>query len=107
MERFDAKAKEWDKNLDKLKRAKAFAIEIIDYIKPDKTKNALEFGCGTGLLSFELKGAFNQITLADTSEGMIDVLKEKIKKQGIKNFKPFLGDVLQENTGITDIAPYK
>ena len=103
MERFDAKAKEWDKNLDKLKRAKAFAIEIIDYIKPDKAKNALEFGCGTGLLSFELKDAFNEITLADTSEGMIDVLKEKIKKQGIKNFKPFLGDVLQENTGITDI----
>ena len=103
MERFDAKAKEWDKNLDKLKRAKAFAIEIIDYIKPDKTKNALEFGCGTGLLSFELKDAFNEITLADTSEGMIDVLKEKIKKQGIKNFKPFLGDVLQENTGIANI----
>jgi len=103
MERFDTKAKEWDNNPDKLKRAKAFAIEIIDYIKPDKTKNALEFGCGTGLLSFELKDAFNVITLADTSEGMINVLKEKIKKQGIKNFKPFLGDVLQENIGITDI----
>jgi len=103
MERFDTKAKEWDNNPDKSKRAKTFAIEIVDYIKPNKTKNALEFGCGTGLLSFELKDAFNTITLVDTSEGMIDVLMEKIEKQGIKNFKPLLANLLIENTDIADI----
>lgn len=103
MERFDTKAKEWDNSPDKLKRAKVFAIEIIDFIKPNKTKNALEFGCGTGLLSFQLKDAFNKITLADTSAGMIDVLKEKIKKQDIKNFIPLLADLLQENTGVKNI----
>ncbi|MDX5585331.1 MAG: class I SAM-dependent methyltransferase [Aureibaculum sp.] len=103
MERFDTKAKEWDNNPDKSKRAKTFAIEIGDYIKPNKTKNALEFGCGTGLLSFELKDAFKTIALVDTSEGMIDVLKDKIEKQGIKNFKPLLADLLKENTDITDI----
>lgn len=103
MERFDTKAKEWDNNPDKSKRAKTFAIEIVDCIKPNKTKNALEFGCGTGLLSFELKDAFSTITLVDTSEGMINVLKEKIEKQGIKNFKPLLADLLIENNEQTDI----
>jgi ubiquinone/menaquinone biosynthesis C-methylase UbiE len=103
MERFDTKAKEWDNNPDKVKRAKTFAKEINNFIQPNKTLNALEFGCGTGLLSFELKDAFNTIFLADTSEGMIDVLKEKIEKQGIKTFKPVLGDMLQRNTKIIDI----
>jgi len=103
MERFDTKAKEWDNNPDKLKRAKAFAIEIIDYIKPDKTKNVLEFGCGTGLLSFELKDAFQTITLVDTSKGMIEVLKEKITDQEITNFKPLMIDLLQEHSNILDI----
>jgi len=103
MERFDNKAKDWDSSPDKLKRAKTFAVEIIDYIKPEKTNNALEFGCGTGLLSFELKDDFSTIYLVDTSEGMINVLKEKIEKKSIKNFKPILGNLLQQNLNITDI----
>jgi len=103
MKRFDTKAKEWDNNPDKVKRAKTFAKEINSFIQPNKTLNALEFGCGTGLLSFELKDAFNTIFLADTSEGMIDVLEEKIEKQSIKNFKPLLVDLLKENISITDI----
>jgi len=103
MEQFDKQAKEWDSNPDKVKRAKAFAKEINKFIQPNKTLNALEFGCGTGLLSFELKNDFKTITLTDTSEGMIDVLKEKIEINNIKNFKPVLIDVLQECKKITDI----
>ncbi len=103
MERFDKKAKEWDNNPDKVERAKKFANEIIDFIKPDTTKNALEFGCGTGLLSFELKDNFNSIILNDTSKGMIEVLKEKIEQQNITNFKPLLTDLLQESTDIENI----
>jgi ubiquinone/menaquinone biosynthesis C-methylase UbiE len=103
MERFDTKAKEWDNNPDKVIRAKKFANEIIDFIKPDKTANALEFGCGTGLLSFELKDSFNSIILNDTSKGMIEVLKEKIEQQNITNFKPLLTDLLQENIDIENI----
>ena len=103
MERFDTKAKEWDNNPDKVIRAKKFANEIIAFIPPDKTNTALEFGCGTGLLSFELKDNFNSIILNDTSIGMIDVLKEKIEQQNITNFKPLLTDLLQENTDIENI----
>ena len=103
MERFDTKAKEWDNNPDKVKRAKTFAKEINSFIQPNKTLNALEFGCGTGLLSFELKDAFNTISLVDTSKGMIEVLKEKIADQGISNFKPLMIDLLQEDSDVLDI----
>ena len=85
---FDDEAKDWDNDPEKTERAIVFAKEINDFIKPDKTLNALEFGCGTGLLSFQLKDSFKTITLADNSEGMIKVLEEKIIKEGVENFKP-------------------
>ena len=103
MERFDTKAKEWDNNPDKVKRAKTFAKEINNFIQPNKTLNALEFGCGTGLLSFELKDAFKTVTLVDTSEGMIEVLKEKIAHLNVANFKPVLADLLEEKKDISNI----
>lgn len=103
MDHFDTKAKTWDINPDKQQRAKVFADEINAFIRPNKQLNALEFGCGTGLLSFALKDVFKNITLVDTSVGMIDVLKEKIAEQRITHFSPVLADLLKDNTIIKDI----
>ena len=89
MERFDTKAKEWDNNPYIVKRAKTFAKEINNFIQPNKTLNALEFGCGTGLLSFELKDTLNTIFGAEASKGMIEVLKENIEKKYEQNIKIF------------------
>jgi 2-polyprenyl-3-methyl-5-hydroxy-6-metoxy-1,4-benzoquinol methylase len=102
---FNKKAKDWDKDLEKTSRAELIARKIVDFIKPTQQINALEFGCGTGLLSFALKNDFNEITLVDSSEGMIQVLKEKIEKQQIKNFKPLLIDLIKSPAKIekTDV----
>lgn len=88
MATFDDKAKEWEKNPLMVERALILAKEIKEFIKPNKTMTALDFGCGTGLLSFFLKDTFKNITLTDTSEGMLEVLKNKIKTEGIENFNP-------------------
>jgi len=93
---FDKDAKDWDKDIKKVERAEIFAKAITDFIKPDATMEALEFGSGTGLLSFALKNTFQTITLVDNSQGMIDVLQEKIKNKGIKNFKPICSNVLED-----------
>lgn len=103
MNRFDNEAKNWDKNTGALERATIFAREIKQYLKPNTSQNALEFGCGTGLLSFELQDVFNTITLVDTSQGMIEVLKEKIEAQGLSHFTPVLADLLQEGSNITGV----
>lgn len=102
---FDNKAKEWDKDPQKNARAEVFAKEINDFIKPNKKLDALEFGCGTGLLSFKLKDCFKTIRLMDHSEGMISVLKEKIDKAGIKNFIPLKMDLFERKTKLpkTDV----
>ena len=94
---FDLKAKDWDIDPQRVERAKRFAEEIIGLLGNKKTEHALEFGSGTGLVSFQLIDHFKLITLADTSQGMIDVLKEKIRKENITNMNPILTDIFKEN----------
>ncbi|MCF6222617.1 MAG: class I SAM-dependent methyltransferase [Flavobacteriaceae bacterium] len=99
---FDLEAKDWDNDPKKVDRAELFAKEIIDFVKPNSSAKALEFGCGTGLLSFALKHSFASITLVDNSTGMIEVLKEKIVKQDLKNFIPINIDLLKEDFNQND-----
>lgn len=102
MEHFDEKAQNWDDDITKVERAKIFAKEINNFIQPDKLMNALEFGCGTGLLSYQLKDIFNTITLVDISKGMIEVLNEKIKVNNIKNLYPIHTNLLEDKIDIGD-----
>src|SRR6185503_18448035 len=57
---------------------------------------ALEYGCGTGLLSFALQTDLGQITLADTSTGMLEVLREKIANAGVTNMHPVRLDLASD-----------
>lgn len=81
---FDEEAKNWDTD-KKVKRAKVVAQEIINSIEIDKKYSAMEFGCGTGLVSFNIYDKFKKVTLIDSSKGMIDVLNSKIKEHKIDN----------------------
>ncbi|MFO7673388.1 MAG: class I SAM-dependent methyltransferase [Lutibacter sp.] len=102
MKHFDQQAKEWDNDPKKTERAIIIAKEMTDFIQPNKTMNAFEFGCGTGLLSYQLKDSFKTITLADTSEGMIKVLQQKIADENINNFKPLLVDLLEDGFAVKE-----
>jgi len=94
---FDDKAKDWDKNPNNINRAKIIAQEIREFIKPTKEMTALEFGCGTGLLSHSLQHDFKSVILTDTSAGMLTVLHKKIADEHITNFFPYLLDLSKEN----------
>jgi ubiquinone/menaquinone biosynthesis C-methylase UbiE len=87
---FDARAKNWDADPLKVERARLVAAAIRTAVPLTKRMRALEYGCGTGLLSFALRDAFEHITLADTSPCMLAVLSEKIKAAGVENMFPIL-----------------
>ena len=87
---FNEKAKQWDQDPDRAARAKAFAAEIRKISGNKIFENALEFGCGTGNVSIMLADRCKKMILADTSEGMLDVVREKIVNMGISNMEPFL-----------------
>lgn len=85
---FDERAKDWDSDPKKVERARAVADAIRKMIPLSTRMSALEYGCGTGLLSFALQADLGSITLADASQGMLDVLGEKIVSAGVTNMRP-------------------
>jgi len=93
MTNFDERAKDWDSDPMKVNRAKTVAQAIRGAIPLTAEMSALEYGCGTGLLSFALQSDLGQITLADTSQGMLDVLAEKISASGVDNMTPLRLDL--------------
>jgi len=96
MNEFDIKASEWDKNDMHRERAAAIAGEIIRQIPLNMEMTALEFGAGTGLLSFMLKDHLKDITLIDNSEGMVKVLNEKLTAAKAYNLKVVKADLEHE-----------
>jgi ubiquinone/menaquinone biosynthesis C-methylase UbiE len=76
---FDARAASWDEDPSKVERAKAVAEAITRQVPLTPAMRALEYGAGTGLLSFLLRPRLGDITLADVSDGMLAVARDKIR----------------------------
>ena len=93
---FDERAKNWDEDPMKSARAAAVAAGIRARLPLNANMCGLEYGCGTGLLSFALHDALRQITLADSSPGMLAVLQEKIDAQRISNMRPVRLDLTRD-----------
>jgi ubiquinone/menaquinone biosynthesis C-methylase UbiE len=98
---FNTEAVKWD-NENRTKRAKMVADEITKSIDIKEKYRALEFGCGTGLVSFNLKDKFEHITLIDTSEGMMKILNSKINDFKVNNMTPILTDINENSAVIGD-----
>lgn len=88
MNQFDEKAKSWDDDPLRVSRARAVADAIRKHVPLTPDMSAMEYGCGTGLLSFELRGEIGPITMADSSEGMLLVLRHKIAALDAVNMNP-------------------
>jgi ubiquinone/menaquinone biosynthesis C-methylase UbiE len=92
---FDASAATWDQDAMKRDRAGTVGAAIAVAV-PVRDRNILEYGCGTGLLGFALQPTAGRVTLADTSEGMLAVVKEKIAAAGVSNMAPLRLDLLAD-----------
>ncbi len=94
---FDLKAREWDKNQIHVERAAAIARAMEKIIPLNKHMKALEFGAGTGLLSFLLAGRLGEITMMDNSTEMISMIKGKISGQQMPHMKSVLINLENED----------
>ncbi len=91
---FDQKAAQWDAKPVNLARAQAVADGIRAAVPLSSHMTALEYGCGTGLLSFALRADLGPITLADSSSGMLNVLRDKIAAANVQNMQPIQLDLM-------------
>lgn len=90
---FDDQAKTWDSDPIKQERAEAVAAAMRQRIPLSSAWCALEYGCGTGLLSFVLYADLGSITLADASPGMLAVLEAKLAAAQLDHLHPLRLDL--------------
>lgn len=91
---FNKEAVNWDDE-NRIKRTKITANEIANSIPIEQKQRAMEFGCGTGLISFNLMDKFEHITLVDISKGMIEQLNKKILDSKVQNMTALEMDINQ------------
>jgi ubiquinone/menaquinone biosynthesis C-methylase UbiE len=88
MSNFDSKASTWDENPMHLERSKAVALKMQETITLNKEMKALEYGAGTGILSFLLSEVVGHITMMDNSVEMVKVMEQKVNDRKASNLLP-------------------
>ena len=105
MSQFDAKAVDWDEDPKRVAMSEKAAAAIAETIALTPEMNALEIGCGTGLVAATLANKLASITAVDTSEGMLNVLRQKIEATEMDNIIPVFADLTKDKavTGPFDL----
>jgi ubiquinone/menaquinone biosynthesis C-methylase UbiE len=85
---FDEDAASFDLKPGRVKLAQDVTTAIMSEVNLNQDMDVLDFGCGTGLVTLQLQPFVRTITGADTSHGMLDVLKSKIEERKLTNVKP-------------------
>jgi ubiquinone/menaquinone biosynthesis C-methylase UbiE len=75
---FDEAAATWDDQPDRLDRSRRIADAIAAAVPLESVRDALEYGCGTGQVTWALADRLQHVTLADVSPGMLAVVAERI-----------------------------
>lgn len=92
---FNAMANAYD-TTERIHIAKVAADAIRESLKNAETKNAIDFGSGTGLVGMELLWDFKRVLFMDSSQNMIQQIKQKILDNNIQNADTLCFDVEHE-----------
>lgn len=82
---FDAVAGSWDQEPRRVKLAQDIVSAIRRELPLDAGMEVLDYGCGSGLVTLGLQPLVGQMTGADSSKGMLEVLQRKVDEAKIKN----------------------
>jgi ubiquinone/menaquinone biosynthesis C-methylase UbiE len=90
---FDKDAASWDAKPERVRLVKNIAQSIIAEVALTPSMDVMDFGCGTGILIMQLQPLVHCIMGVDSSQGMLDVLKAKIRDQNLENVQTCYLDV--------------
>lgn len=99
-DKFEMIANKYD-TPERIEIAKVSSDAIREYLVDANSKNAIDFGCGTGLVGMNLLNDFNSMLFLDTSQNMVDQIKQKISDLNIQNVDTLCFDF--ESEGLSDI----
>ena len=84
---FDAVAATWDEEPRRVTLAGEIAEAIRASVPLTGEWDAMDFGCGTGLVTLQLAPHLRSIVGADSSRGMLDRLEAKLPALGLHNVR--------------------
>jgi len=87
MNRFDEAAKTWDQKQSSIDSSNACVQNLLERIQLKDNANILDYGCGTGFISFALSTEKNNILGMDYSDGMVERFNEKAQELNYDNIK--------------------
>ena len=90
-DKFDSVANSYD-NPERHHIAMVASDAIKEYLGDTRSKSAIDFGCGTGLVGMNLVNEFESLLFMDTSENMLDIVKKKITDVGALNARTLCFD---------------
>ena len=94
-DKFEMMANIYDTS-ERIQIAKVLADAVREYLVDAKSKNAIDFGCGTGLVGMNLLNDFNSMLFLDTSQNMINQIKLKVADRNIQNVDTLCFDFEKE-----------
>ena len=86
-DQFKDSARTWDEIPWKRRLAQDAYSAITSRIRISPEARLIDFGGGTGLLTLKFINDVARITVIDTSEGMLDMLRQKIREQKLENLE--------------------
>jgi ubiquinone/menaquinone biosynthesis C-methylase UbiE len=95
---FDEAAAGWDSEPRRVALARAIGEAILRETQPNGSMDVLDYGCGTGLLGLFLLPHVRSLTGADSSPGMLDVLRRKIADASISGMRVIRLDLERDPT---------
>ncbi|HPO16828.1 MAG TPA: class I SAM-dependent methyltransferase [Candidatus Hydrogenedentes bacterium] len=95
---FDIEAAAWDEEPRRVQLANDLFHAINNGVVLTPSMNALDFGCGTGLVTLLLAERTGHVTGVDSSQGMLEVLNAKIQSRQIGNVMAYKADMHLGNT---------
>jgi ubiquinone/menaquinone biosynthesis C-methylase UbiE len=104
LSRFDTEAKNWDANSTREGLNTIFSTELKSFLDKNPSNCAIDFGCGTGNLTFEVADRFEEIYCIDSSKAMIEELEKKLdekhahvkthRSDSLKEIEPKRADII-------------
>ncbi len=83
-DKFEMIADKYDTS-ERIHIARVSSDALREYFVDTRSKNAIDFGCGTGLVGMNLRNDFNSVLFLDTSQNMINQIQQKITGLNIQN----------------------
>ncbi|MBD3841179.1 MAG: class I SAM-dependent methyltransferase [Campylobacterales bacterium] len=98
LDRFNRLAKDWDSKPERVAGAMTFVDKISEDLPLDiKHFDILDYGCGSGLVSFGFAHKVHSVLGLDNSLGMVEVYNDKASKIGLDNIIAKVHDINKDH----------